>query len=164
MKSIRIIIAPFAFLSGLGFVLSCFSFFLMIAKIDSTILNYYVYILYAFYVLWMPAIIMSNITARNHVRKDFWKVILWATPKWLKISPITLIIISLLFYLLSFFNVILYSYEKYGYNYFSLFLMAGYLSAFSIFYSPLKEGKLIISKDEYDIMKENARKNRIKIK
>ncbi|MBP9023862.1 MAG: hypothetical protein KBH06_11725 [Spirochaetes bacterium] len=155
MKLVRVIIAPFAFFSGLAFVLSFISFLIMISKISFTVTdNYCKYLLFAFYVLWVPAIIMSNVTARNHVRKDFWKVVLWASPKWMKILPIVLFVVSLLFYLLSFLDVISFNYENSGYGYLSLFLMAGYSSAFAIFYSPVKEGRLIISKEDYDKKKD----------
>lgn len=34
------------------------------------------------FIVWIPTVIVANSLARNHNRKDFWKVVLRGAPKW----------------------------------------------------------------------------------
>ena len=75
-----ILLYPFVALSALGLALSIFAHVSALLGFDVPSAAFVLHI--GIFVVWIPTVFVSNTLAKNHDRKDFWKVVLRGAPKW----------------------------------------------------------------------------------
>jgi len=73
---------PFIALSALGLILSILAHFgaLLGLNVPSAAMGLHIGI----FVVWFPAVLVSNSLIKGYDRKDFWKVVLRGAPKWMQ--------------------------------------------------------------------------------
>jgi len=77
---LSILLYPFVALSALGLILSILAHIGALLGFDIPPIAFVLHI--GIFVVWIPTVFVSNALAKNHDRKDFWKVVLRGAPKW----------------------------------------------------------------------------------
>jgi len=79
----KITLIPFMILSGIGLVLSVIVHVSALLDIPSPLGNAAWSLHIGIFVVWFPAVIVSQRMTRDCKQKDFWEVVLRACPKWM---------------------------------------------------------------------------------
>jgi hypothetical protein len=77
--SIRLLY-PFIALSALGFILSVLAHIASWLGLHVPEASFVLHI--GIFVVWIPTVLIANSLAKNHDRKDYWKVVWRGAPKW----------------------------------------------------------------------------------
>lgn len=79
-------------LSAIGLVFGLTANFMALAGISLLSTEIVVYLNIGFFIVWVPAVLVSIYTTRNASKKDFWKVALSGCPAWMKAGLYALLV------------------------------------------------------------------------